>query len=81
MTHILSYNVTVERIRELLRETKTSQNRYAAILQVTQPTVSNKLAGIVKFTAKDIYQTSIAFEVSADYLYGLTDEKREHVSQ
>ena len=81
MTNKTIYNVTVERVRELLRETNTSQNRYAAILQVAQPTVSNKLAGIVKFTAKDICQTSIAFGVSTDYLYGLTDEPAVSVSE
>ena len=81
MTNKTIYNVTVERVRELLRETNTSQNRYAAILQVAQPTVSNKLSGIVKFTAKDIRQTSVAFGVSTDYLYGLTDEPDTSTSE
>lgn len=69
-------NVIVSRINGLLAETHTSQVQYAAILGMTQPTVSTKLSGATRFTAKDIWRTALAFNVSTDYLYGLTDSRR-----
>ena len=66
-------NVIASRINGLLAETHTSQVQYAAILNMTQPTVSAKLSGTTRFTAKDIWRTALAFDVSTDYLYGLTD--------
>ena len=72
MTYKNDDMVTAERVLELMSETGMSQTRYAAMLQVSQPTVSDKLAGTVRFTARDIRRTAIGFGVSTDYLYGLT---------
>ena len=66
-------NVIATRINGLLAETHTSQVQYAAILNMSQPTISAKLSGATRFTAKDIWRTALAFNVSTDYLYGLTD--------
>ena len=73
MTYKNDDMVTAERVLELMSETGMSQTRYAAMLQVSQPTVSDKLVGTVRFTARDIRRTAIGFGVSTDYLYGLTD--------
>lgn len=68
-------NIIAGRINDLLKKTHTSQVAYAAILNVSQPTVSAKLSGATRFTAKDIWLTAIAFGTSTDYLYGLTDSR------
>ena len=52
---------------------KMSQERYAKMLHLSQPAISGKLSGTVKFTANDIWKTAVIFGVSTDYLYGLTD--------
>lgn len=43
------------------------------MLHLSQPAISGKLSGTVKFTANDIWKTAVIFGVSTDYLYGLTD--------
>ena len=75
--------ITARRVAELLAETKMSQERYAKMLHLSQPAISGKLAGTVKFTANDIWKTAVIFGVSTDYLYGLTgirtaDETMQH---
>ncbi|WP_281775674.1 helix-turn-helix domain-containing protein [Bifidobacterium ruminantium] len=67
--------ITAQRVTELLEETKMSQTRYAKMLHLSQPAISGKLSGAVKFTANDIWRTAMIFGVSTDYLYGLTDRK------
>lgn len=73
MTYI--NGITAERVASLLAESDMTQAQYAAILNVSQPTVSDKLAGAVQFTAKDIRATAVQFGVTTDFLYGLTDER------
>lgn len=65
--------ITARRVAGLLAETKMSQERYAKMLHLSQPAISGKLSGTVKFTANDIWKTAVIFGVSTDYLYGLTD--------
>lgn len=65
--------ITARRVVGLLAETKMSQERYAKMLHLSQPAISGKLSGKVKFTANDIWKTAVIFGVSTDYLYGLTD--------
>lgn len=67
--------IIASRINGLLADTHTSQVQYAAILSMSQPTISAKLSGATRFTAKDIWRTALAFNVSTDYLYGLTDAR------
>ena len=54
------------------------------ILHCSQGTASQKLSGQLALSALDIFRSATAFNVSTDYLYGLTDtrtrkdaEKRE----
>ena len=63
--------ITARRVAGLLAETKMSQERYAKMLHLSQPAISGKLSGTVKFTANDIWKTAVIFGVSTDYLYGL----------
>lgn len=65
--------ITARKVAGLLAETKMSQERYAKMLHLSQPAISGKLSGTVKFTANDIWKTAVIFGVSTDYLYGLTD--------
>ena len=65
--------ITARRVAGLLVENKMSQERYAKMLHLSQPAISGKLSGTVKFTANDIWKTAVIFGVSTDYLYGLTD--------
>lgn len=65
--------ITARRVAGLLSETKMSQERYAKMLHLSQPAISGKLSGAVSFTANDIWRTAVLFNVSTDYLYGLTD--------
>ena len=67
--------ITARRVAGLLAETKMSQERYAKMLHLSQPAISAKLSGATRFTAKDIWRTALAFNVSTDYLYGLTDAR------
>ena len=43
------------------------------ILHCSQGTASQKLSGQLALSALDIFRSATAFNVSTDYLYGLTD--------
>ena len=43
------------------------------VLHCSQGTASQKLSGQLALSAVDIWHTALAFNVSTDYLYGLTD--------
>ena len=70
------------RIDELRKEAGMTYGR--EILHCSQGTASQKLSGQLALSALDIFRSATAFNVSTDYLYGLTDtrtrkdaEKRE----
>jgi transcriptional regulator with XRE-family HTH domain len=67
-------DITTERIAELLKQHSITQMQYAEVLNVSQPVVSDKLAGKIVFTSKDIKKTAISLGVTTDYLFGLTDD-------
>lgn len=67
-------DITAERIAELLKQRSLTQMQYAEVLNVSQPVVSDKLAGKIVFTSKDIKKTAISLGVTTDYLFGLTDD-------
>lgn len=67
-------DITAERIAKLLKQRSLTQMQYAEILNVSQPVVSDKLAGKIVFTSKDIKKTAISLGVTTDYLFGLTDD-------
>lgn len=45
------------------------------ILHCSQGTASQKLSGQLALSALDIFHSATAFNVSTDYLYGLTDTR------
>ena len=45
------------------------------ILHCSQGTASQKLSGQLALSALDIFRSATAFNVSTDYLYGLTDTR------
>ena len=71
------------RIDELRKEAGMTQDTYGREI-CSQGTASQKLSGQLALSALDIFRSATAFNVSTDYLYGLTDtrtrkdaEKRE----
>ena len=78
-------DVMRHRIDELRKEAGMTQDTYGReILHCSQGTASQKLSGQLALSALDIFGSATAFNVSTDYLYGLTDtrtrkdaEKRE----
>lgn len=67
-------DITSKRIRDLLKERSITQMQYAEVLDVSQPVVSDKLAGKIVFTSKDIKRTAVSLGVTTDFLFGLTDD-------
>lgn len=67
-------DVTRRRINELRKEAGMTQDVYGReVLHCSQGTASQKLSGQLALSAVDIWHTALAFNVSTDYLYGLTD--------
>lgn len=64
------------RIDELRKEAGMTQDTYGReILHCSQGTASQKLSGQLALSALDIFRSATAFNVSTDYLYGLTDTR------
>lgn len=58
----------------LRRQADMTQQRYAAeVLHCSQGTASTKLTGKARKTSSDVLNTAKAFNVSTDYIYGLSD--------
>lgn len=73
--------IAAERIDELRKQCGMTQESYGVeVLHCSQGTASAKLKGY-GLKAEDILQSAIAFGVSTDYLYGLTDEPAVSVSE
>ena len=49
------------------------------ILHCSQGTASQKLSGQLALSALDIFHSATAFNVSTDYLYGLTDTRTRKI--
>ena len=62
-----------ENLIELLKENKLSQQKIAYAIGVSQRAVSKWINGQAEPTAMNIFKLAIYFDVSADYLLGLTD--------
>ena len=66
------------RIDELRKEAGMTQDTYGReILHCSQGTASQKLSGQLALSALDIFHSATAFNVSTDYLYGLTTRTRK----
>lgn len=57
------------------------QQDLGELLGVTQTAVSQKLLGYIKWSADDYAAMSSLFNVSTDYLMGLSDEEESDVSE
>ena len=62
------------RLKEVMSEKKFSQQNLADILHTTQATISRWINGIQEPDYNMLFMLCKLFEVSADYLLGLTDE-------
>ncbi|MFY4463381.1 helix-turn-helix transcriptional regulator [Bifidobacterium longum] len=63
-----------DRVDRLRRQANMTQQRYAAeVLHCSQGTASTKLAGKTRMSSSDVLNIAKAFNVSTDYIYGLSD--------
>lgn len=68
----------VETLRKRMREVTSedaSQNVTASKLNMTQGNVSKKKTGSGKFTLENVYDIAKKYDVSADWLLGLSEKK------
>jgi transcriptional regulator with XRE-family HTH domain len=63
------------RIKELREERELSQAKLAKVIKTYQQTVARWELGIVEPDMNTIIQLALFFDVSADYLLGLSDKK------
>ena len=63
-----------ENLVELLKYHKVSQQKIATAIGVSQRAVSKWINGQAEPTATNIFKLAIYFDVSADYLLGLSDD-------
>ena len=63
-----------DRVDRLRRQANMTQQRYAAeVLHCSQGTASTKLTGKTRMSSSDVLNIAKAFNVSTDYIYGLSD--------
>lgn len=67
-----------ERITELRKDRKLRQVDMAGILGMSQRNYSHLESGEYDFTSRQLIVLSKLFNVSIDYLVGITDEKRPY---
>ncbi len=67
-----------ERIAELRKDKKLRQVDMAVILGMSQRNYSHIESGEYDFTSRQLIRLSSLFDVSIDYLVGLTDEMSPH---
>ena len=65
-----------DRLRELRKAAGMKQQELANLLEVTTTKVSDMERGNTTTSMARLYQLCEYFNVSADYLLGLTDERR-----
>ena len=63
-----------QRLKEVRKEKKISQQKLADIMQTKQQTVSKWENGLLEPNYNDLKKLCKLFEVSADYLIGLENE-------
>lgn len=73
-TEILKY----QRIRDLRNDHDLTQEQVAKILNVKQNTYSQYEIGLVSFPLEAVIKLAEFYEVSVDYLVGLTDEPKPY---
>ena len=65
------------RIRDLIEDRDTTQKRVAKALGITESTMSGYMTGKVRLPAWLVQMCAEYFQVSTDYLYGLTDDPQQ----
>ncbi|MBQ8688243.1 MAG: helix-turn-helix transcriptional regulator [Ruminococcus sp.] len=67
-----------ERIRNLREDRDIKQRQIAEYLNVSQNTYSQYENGIISLSAETAVKLAEFYEISVDYLLGLTDEKQPY---
>lgn len=80
-TRELETAVFAARLRELIRDTKTTQKDLAKAIGAAKNTVSAYAHGLCSPTLPILVRIAKHFDVSMDYLAGLTDEKQTSESK
>ena len=62
------------RLKEMLKKKKISQNKYAALIGVSNTCVSYWITGKRQPSAENIIMTAQYFGVTTDYILGVSDE-------
>ena len=65
-----------KRIKDLIEDRDTTQKKLAEKLGITESTMSGYLTGKVRLPAWLVQECALYFQVTADYLLGLSDESR-----
>lgn len=71
--NIIMKNLFAERLNDLIKETGLSKRKFAEKIGVSAMSVSDWSTGKIQPTAENIYLICKTFNVSADYLLGLTE--------
>ena len=66
----------IERVMQLIKQSGLSDNAFEKQLHLSQGTVGNWRSGRNKLSMEAIIKLARYFNVSADYLLGLTDERK-----
>ena len=66
----------IERVMQLIKQSGLSDNAFEKQLHLSQGTVGNWRSGRNKLSMDAIIKVARYFNVSADYLLGLTDERK-----
>ena len=66
----------IERVMQLIKQSGLSDNAFEKQLHLSQGTVGNWRSGRNKLSMEAIIKLARYFNVSTDYLLGLTDERR-----
>lgn len=69
----------IQRIRDLREDHDLKQTDIAKLLNVTQPTYSDYERGILEISLSSLVTLSNFYQVSVDYLLGLTDKKERNL--
>lgn len=67
-----------QRIRDLRNDHDLTQEQVAKLLNVKQNTYSQYEIGLVSFPLEAVMKLAVFYDVSVDYLVGLTDEPKPY---
>lgn len=69
-------NKYTERLTQLRKEKKVSQNEIAILLETTQQQISKYEKEVQELPIRHLIKLAIFYNTSLDYITGLTDNKR-----